>query len=102
VFGVTKDPFIVYTSNVCAILGLRSMYFMLAAAIDRFTYLGTGVGLVLIFIGLKMLSEHFFLVPIWASLLVVAGILGGAISISLFRTASKAEPPLITSDSERP
>jgi tellurite resistance protein TerC len=103
VFGVTKDPFIVYTSNVCAILGLRSMYFMLAAAIDKFSYLGTGVGLVLIFIGLKMLAEGVIQIPIWVSLLIVAGILAGAVCLSLLRptgTASKEAGPLVRSDSD--
>jgi tellurite resistance protein TerC len=55
IFGVTEDPFIVYTSNVCAILGLRSMYFLLATVVRRFAYLGTGLGIVLMFIGVKML-----------------------------------------------
>jgi tellurite resistance protein TerC len=103
VFGVTKDPLIVYTSNVCAILGLRSMYFLLAAAIDKFRYLGTGVGLVLIFIGSKMLGEGFVFIPIWLSLLIVATILAGAVVLSLLRpagTTSKPGPPLIRSDSD--
>jgi tellurite resistance protein TerC len=103
VFGVTKDPLIVYTSNVCAILGLRSMYLLLAAAIDKFRYLGTGVGLVLIFIGSKMLGEGFVFIPIWLSLLIVATILAGAVVLSLLRpagTTSKPGPPLIRSDSD--
>jgi len=83
IFGVTRDPFIIYTSNICAILGLRSMYFLLAAVIDRFVYLGTGVGIVLLFIGFKMLANGFYSVPIGASLVVVALILGGAVALSL-------------------
>ena len=57
IFAVSRDPFIVYTSNVCAILGLRSMYFLLATIVDRFPYLNVGLGLVLIFVGMKMLLE---------------------------------------------
>lgn len=83
IFGVTSDPFIVYTSNVCAILGLRSMYFLLSAVIRRFAYLGTGLGIVLIFIGLKMLASSVYVIPIGVSLSIVAAILGGAILFSL-------------------
>jgi tellurite resistance protein TerC len=83
IFGVTHDPFIVFTSNVCAILGLRAMYFLLAAVIDRFVYLGTGLGLVLAFIGVKMLIEDIYPIPILVSLVVVAVLLLGAILLSL-------------------
>jgi tellurite resistance protein TerC len=83
IFGVTKDPFIVYTSNVCAILGLRSLYFLLAAVVSRFAYLGTGLGIVLIFIGAKMLVSGFFVIPIGISLGVVAAILACAIICSI-------------------
>ncbi len=104
VFGVTTDPFIVYTSNVCAILGLRSMYFLLAAAIDRFVYLGFGVGLVLIFIGVKMLAGFAYEISTELSLCVVALILAGAIIISLIRPRhvppSIRDTALITSDTD--
>jgi len=83
IFGVTKDPFIVYTSNVCAILGLRSMYFLLAAVIRRFAYLGTGLGIVLIFIGAKMLISYWHIIPIGLSLSVVASILACSVIYSL-------------------
>jgi tellurite resistance protein TerC len=83
IFGVTRDPFIVYTSNVCAILGLRSLYFLLAAVITRFSYLGTGLGIVLIFIGAKMLSSGVIEIPIGLSLAVVAIILATSIAISI-------------------
>jgi tellurite resistance protein TerC len=83
IFGITQDPFIVYTSNVCAILGLRSMYFLLAAVIPRFVYLGPGLGLVLGFIGIKMLVSGVYVIPIGLSLGVVAAILAGAVVISL-------------------
>ncbi len=83
IFGVTRDPFIVYTSNVCAILGLRSMYFLLSAVIRRFTYLGAGLGIVLIFIGFKMLIAGFYAIPIGLSLSIVAAILAGSVAFSL-------------------
>jgi tellurite resistance protein TerC len=83
IFGITRDPFIVYTSNVCAILGLRSMYFFLAAVVSRFAYLGTGLGIVLIFIGIKMLISGFFEIPIGWSLGVIAAILTSATVLSL-------------------
>jgi len=83
IFGVTRDPFIVYTSNVCAILGLRSLYFLLAAVVRRFAYLGTGLGIVLMFIGIKMLISGFYTIPIGWSLTIVASILTCAIVISI-------------------
>jgi tellurite resistance protein TerC len=83
IFGVTRDPFIVYTSNICAILGLRSMYFLLSAVVSRFAYLGTGLGIVLIFIGAKMLIGSIYHIPIGLSLSIVAIILLGSIVLSL-------------------
>jgi tellurite resistance protein TerC len=83
IFGVTQDPFIVYTSNICAILGLRSMYFLLSAVVNRFAYLGMGLGIVLSFIGFKMLLSRFYAIPIGWSLTVVAAILIGSIILSL-------------------
>jgi tellurite resistance protein TerC len=83
IFGVTRDPFIVYTSNVCAILGLRSMYFLLAAVIPRFAYLGTGLGIVLMFIGIKMLIGGLYAIPTGVSLAIVAAILAVAVILSL-------------------
>jgi len=83
IFGITRDPFIVYTSNVCAILGLRSMYFLLAAVVSRFAYLGAGLGIVLMFIGIKMLIGSVYHIPIGLSLSIVASILIGAIVISI-------------------
>jgi tellurite resistance protein TerC len=98
IFGVTTDPFIVYTSNICAILGLRSMYFLLAAVIDRFVYLGTGLGIVLSFIGLKMLLGSLVTVPISLSLGVVAAILLGSVAASLIWPPPK--PPLASNSCE--
>jgi tellurite resistance protein TerC len=94
VFGVTRDPFIVYSSNVFAILGLRATYFLLAGIMDTFYYLSHGLSLVLIFIGAKMLVADFFHVSITVSLIVVAVILIVSVVASLVRNrragASKA------------
>lgn len=89
IFAITTDPFIVYTSNVCAILGLRSLYFLLAKAMTHFYYLKLGLGLVLCFIGIKMLGEPFFKLPTAIALVVVAVILGGAIIASLLKKTDK-------------
>jgi tellurite resistance protein TerC len=85
VFSVTRDPFIVYSSNVCAILGLRAMYFLLAGAMTSFYYLNRGLSIVLIFIGVKMLIEKIVPISIGVSLSVVATILAAAIIASLLR-----------------
>jgi tellurite resistance protein TerC len=82
IFGITLDPFIVFTSNIFAILGLRSLYFAISSAIDRFSRLRQGLALVLIFIGAKMLVAPWFPVGQGASLGVVAGLLGGALVAS--------------------
>lgn len=86
IFAVTSDPFIVYTSNVFAILGLRSLYFLLAGAVTRFRYLKIGLGLVLVFVGAKLLLLGVYKVPTAVSLGAVALILGGSIAASLLRT----------------
>ncbi len=85
VFGVTQDPFIVYSSNVFAILGLRATYFLLAGIMDSFHYISHGLSLVLIFIGLKMLVAELFPIPIVASLIIVAIILTVAVIASMIR-----------------
>jgi tellurite resistance protein TerC len=89
IFGVTKDPFIVYTSNVCAILGLRSLYFLLANAVRSLVYLHTGLACVLIFIGAKMIAEDFVPIPTELSLFIVGGILVIAITASLLKTRKR-------------
>jgi tellurite resistance protein TerC len=85
VFGVTRDPFIVYSSNVCAILGLRSLYFVLAGMMQSFAYLSHGLALILIFIGLKMLAEPWYHIPIGLSLSVVGIVLTVAVVASLLK-----------------
>jgi tellurite resistance protein TerC len=83
VFAVTTDPFIVYTSNAFAILGLRSLYFFLADLKDRFRFLTHGLSVVLVFVGVKLLSSPWIHLPPWVSLVVIAAVLGGAIAFSL-------------------
>lgn len=83
IFAVTRDPFIVYTSNICAVLGLRALYFLLAGVVDKFVYLKLGLSIILIFIGLKMLLEGFIHIPIVASLGVVGAVLGTSIFASV-------------------
>jgi tellurite resistance protein TerC len=83
VFGITRDPFIVYTSNVFAILGLRALYFLLAGVLNRLRFLTLGLSFVLCFIGGKMIAEPWLHIPEHISLLLVAGILLVAMSGSL-------------------
>ncbi len=89
VFGVTTDPFIVYTSNACAILGLRSLYFLLARAVTSLVYLQPGLGAVLVFIGAKMLLRAVVPISTGLSLLVVGGILTVALVASLLARPRK-------------
>ncbi|RIK41549.1 MAG: hypothetical protein DCC58_12360 [Chloroflexi bacterium] len=91
IFAITDDPFIVYTSNIFAILGLRSMYFLLAGIIDRFIYLKTGLGAVLIFVGAKMALIDIYKIPTAVSLLVVVTLIGGSIALSLLRSRGSAQ-----------
>jgi tellurite resistance protein TerC len=83
IFAITKDPFIVFTSNIFAILGLRSLYFLLAGVVDKFRYLKLGLSFVLVFVGLKMLLVDYYKVPVGLSLGIIAGILGGSVIASL-------------------
>ncbi len=83
IFAITTDPFIVFTSNMFAIMGLRALYFLLADVADRFHFLKYGLAIVLVFVGGKMLLAYWFHIPVLASLLVVAGILLCSIILSL-------------------
>jgi len=86
VFGVTRDPFLIYTSNVCAILGLRAFYFLLAGILPYFQYLDEGLAIVLMFIGAKMLAEPWMHIPTGISLAIVGSVIVGAILVSIIRT----------------
>ena len=93
VFAITQDIFIVYTSNICAILGLRSLYFLLANLMDRFVYLKTGLALILGFVGFKMILADVFHIPNLLSLVVIVVILTVTISISMRATRDAPPPP---------
>jgi tellurite resistance protein TerC len=91
IFGITTNPFVVFTSNAFAILGLRSLYFLLADAKDRFAYLPIGLAVILLFIGVKLLVSPWFHLPALASLAIVLGIVGASIALSLARPPRAAE-----------
>jgi tellurite resistance protein TerC len=99
IFAVTREPYLVYTSNVFAILALRSMYFVLAGVIDKFHYLKLGLSMVLIFIGAKMLLTAVDIhIPIGLSLGVVGLVLGSSVAASLMWPKAVAEHPQVTHD----
>ena len=83
IFAITRDPFIVFTSNVCAILGLRALYFLLEGMIRLFRYLDEGLAVILVFIGIKMLVSEFYKIPTWVALGFVAAVLAITITLSL-------------------
>ena len=83
VLAVSRDPFVVYTSNIFAIMGLRSLYFLLAKMIDRFHRLKTGLAVVLAFVGVKMCIAEWIKIPVQYSLLVIAAVLSGSVIASL-------------------
>jgi tellurite resistance protein TerC len=93
VLAISHDTFVVYASNIMAILGLRALYFVLAGMMGRFHYLGTGLALILLFIGVKMVVAKFFHMPTWASLGVIMGILAGSVGLSLLRPQTAGGPP---------
>ncbi len=88
IFAITKDPFLVYTSNVFAILGLRALFFALTGIIHRFHYLKYGLSIVLVVVGLKMVVNGYFgpVIPTEFALLLTLGILGGSVALSIYRT----------------
>jgi tellurite resistance protein TerC len=106
IIGITKDPFLVFTSNIFAILGLRALYFLLAGVMDMFRYLKYGLSAVLVFVGGKMVAEyvahHYFgfeendhVIPPVASLIIILTLLGAAVAVSIAakRRESRAEQP---------
>ncbi len=90
VLAVSRDPFVVYTSNIFAVMGLRSLYFLLAKMIDRFHRLKTGLAVVLAFVGVKMCMAEWIKIPIQYSLLVIAAVLAGSVVASLAWPAEQA------------
>ncbi|MGW8285890.1 MAG: TerC family protein [Candidatus Deferrimicrobiaceae bacterium] len=93
ILAITRDPFIVYTSNIFALLGLRALFFVLAGVMGLFRYLQVGLCLVLMFIGVKMLISEFVHIPIGISLGVVASVLGGSVIASILFPAEKGSAP---------
>jgi tellurite resistance protein TerC len=87
IFGITKEPFIVFTSNVFAIMGLRALYFLLAGVIGLFRYLHYGLSAILVFIGIKMMLHAYWHPPHWLSLSVIVGLLATSIIASLIAAA---------------
>ena len=100
IFAVTRDPFIVYTSNIFAILGLRALFFVLAGTMEKFHYLQVGLGLVLAFVGVKMLLADVYKVPIGISLGVIAALLAGSIVASLLLPPAVPPLPHMADDAE--
>jgi tellurite resistance protein TerC len=92
VFGVTRNLFVVFTSNAFAVLGLRALYFLLAGSMDRFRYLKQGLAVLLVFIGAKMLVSGVVHVPVTVSLAVIAAVVGGAVGASLWRDRTDPRP----------
>ena len=84
VFAITQTKMIIYTSNIFAVLGLRSLFFLLKGAVDKFRYLKEGIAIVLVFIGVKMLIEFFNIhLHVWISLLVIVSCISGAVLFSM-------------------
>jgi tellurite resistance protein TerC len=93
IFAITTDPFLVFTSNIFAILGLRSLYFVLASLLDKFSYLKYSLAAILAFVGLKMLllEPLDFDLPVWASLIVIVVLLTVGILVSLKKSKESEE-----------
>ena len=89
IFAITNDPFIVFTSNIFAILGLRALYFLLADMAKRFHLLKYGLAVILIFVGVKMLIVDWFKIPVAVSLATVVAVLGTSILLSLAATRNQ-------------
>jgi len=106
ILSITDDPFIVFTSNAFAIMGLRSLYFLLAGLIDRFEYLKYGLAALLAFAGLKMLTSDLIHLDVWISLAVIVAILASSIAISWIATRGRRpdadEPELIHAEPDPP
>ncbi len=101
VLAITRDPFIVYTSNIFAILGLRALYFLLAGVMDLFHYLRYGLGVVLVFVGVKMMLADLYKIPITTSLAVIGVILTVSVVASVMRNRLLARLPVPARDVTR-
>jgi tellurite resistance protein TerC len=94
ILAVTRETFLVYAANAFSLLGLASLYFVLAGMLDRFRYLNVGLGIVLVFVGAKMALADVYEIPVWASLLAIVGVLSAAVVVSLARPEPTARPAL--------
>jgi tellurite resistance protein TerC len=90
VFAITQDTFIVYTSNICAILGLRSLYFLLANLMNRFVYVRVGLSIILVFVGIKMTLSNVFPIQNHVSLGIIIAVLAVTICASIFMTRNQS------------
>jgi tellurite resistance protein TerC len=93
VLAISTDVYVIYSSNIFAILGLRALYFLLAGMMSRFHYLDLGLAVILVFVGVKMVSSGWFKLSNWVSLSVIAGVLGISIGASLLRAPGKSSIP---------
>ncbi|HTY17987.1 MAG TPA: TerC/Alx family metal homeostasis membrane protein [Myxococcota bacterium] len=100
IFAVTQDPFLVFTSNVFAILGLRSLYFAIAPLMERFRYLKFSLVFILFFVGVKMILAHFEPIPIDVSLWVIIGILSIGVLLSVFAAGREVAPPSMSVETD--
>jgi len=99
VFAITQNKMVIYTSNIFAVLGLRSLFFLLRGAVSKFDYLQQGIAIVLVFIGGKMLVEYFNVhIPVWVSLCVIVVCLVGSIVFSIYH--KKIDIPEDATDAE--
>ena len=98
VIAITRDPFIVYTSNVFAILGLRALYFVLAGVMDLFHYLRYGLGVILAFVGVKMIASDVYKMPITASLAVIGALLAISVAASVVRNRVLARRQVVAEE----
>jgi tellurite resistance protein TerC len=103
IFAITTDPFIVFTSNIFAILGLRSLYFVLASILDKFAYVKYSLAAILAFVGLKMLVLHplHLDLPVWVSLVVIVMLLGGGVLYSWFHQKKEEKKPAAAGDESK-
>jgi tellurite resistance protein TerC len=93
ILAITTEPFIVFAANAFALLGLRSLFFLVSGAMQRLPSLNVGLGLVLAFVGVKMLVAEWWKIPIWVSLPVILGLLGGSALFSYLRARRQPRPP---------
>ena len=93
IFAITRDPFLVYSSNIFAILGLRALFFVLAGMLDKFVYLKPGVAVILVFVGIKMTLSAWVHIPTAVSLAVVILTLAAAVGLSIWRSSRDIRQP---------